>query len=519
MRTRLPLAVGVVCLIAFVLAAAVCADVRLPGIIKSHMVLQRDMPVPIWGWAEPGEEVTVTVAGQTKTAITTADGKWIVKLDPLAAGGPHTMTIAGANTTTLEDILVGEVWLCSGQSNMAMTVGAARDAESEIASASFPQIRMATVARQAAAEPQEDCQVPAWQVCSPETVRGFSATAYFFGRHLHQHLNVPVGLINSSWGGTCIEAWTSKEALAQLESGRALIGKWAQMAAQYDPDAARQAYEKRLAEWEKTVKETPAGARRPRKPAPPVHPSKNQNAPGTLYNGMIAPLVPFAIRGAAWYQGERNSNSVSDAYEYRDELPTLIGNWRGTWGQGEFPFLFVQLPNFAGKQPDALALNRESMLLSLRTPNTGMAITIDIGESGNIHPKNKQDVGERLGLAARHVAYGEDVVSSGPVYRSARIADNEVILTFDHIGSGLVARDGELREFTIASEDGQFSPARAEIKGDTVVVSSEQVLEPVAVRYAWTSDPRGNLYNREGLPASPFRTDDWPIPMTEQTTE
>jgi len=518
-RRSLSLVVGTVCLLSFAFAAHLGADVRLPGIIQSHMVLQRDVAVPIWGWAEPEEEITVTLAGQTKSATAGADGKWTVKLDPLTAGGPHTMTIAGANTITLEDILVGEVWLCSGQSNMAMTVAGVRDAEQEAAAADLPQIRMATLTRQAAPEPQEDCPVRAWQVCSPETVKGFSATAYFLGRHLHQHLNVPIGLINSSWGGTCVEAWTSREALAQLESGRALIEKWQKMAAEYDPEAAQQAYEKRLAEWQEKVKGIPAGEPRPRKPTPPIHPEKNQNAPGTLYNGMIAPLVPFAIRGAAWYQGERNSNSVTDAYEYREELPALIGNWRQVWGQGEFPFLFVQLPNFAGKQADALPLNRESMLLSLRTPNTAMAITIDIGETDNIHPKNKQDVGERLGLAARAIAYGENLVASGPVYRSMEIQDSQVILTFNHIGSGLVARGGELREFAIAGEDRHFVPARAEIKADTVVVWSDEVVEPVAVRYGWASDPRCNLYNQEGLPASPFRTDDWPVPVAEQPAE
>lgn len=519
MGTRPWLGLALLCLLIGALTAAASADVRLPGILQSHMVLQRDVPLQIWGWAEPGEEVRVAISGQTKTAPAAADGKWTVRLDPLPAGGPHTMTVSGANTTTLEDVLVGEVWLCSGQSNMAMTVGAARDAEQEIAAANFPQMRMATVARQAAAEPQADCQVPAWQVCSPATVKGFSATAYFFGRHLHQHLNVPVGLVNSSWGGTCIEAWTSREALAELDSGRALIAKWQQMAADYDAEAAQQAYEKRLAGWEEQVKQTPSGGRRPRKPTPPVHPNLNQNAPGTLYNGMIAPLVPFAIRGAAWYQGERNSNSVTDAYAYRDELPTLIANWRETWAEGEFPFLFVQLPNFAGKPPDALALNRESMLLSLRVPNTGMATTIDIGESNNIHPKDKQDVGERLGLAARHIAYGEDLVWCGPIFGSAQVEGSHITVTFDHVGSGLVARDGELREFSIAGDDRQFSPARAEIKGDTVVVSSEVVPEPVAVRYAWTGDPQCNLYNREGLPASPFRTDDWPVSEPEQTPE
>ena len=510
---------GAVCASGMFSALLAQAEVKLPAIFQSHMVLQQQKSVPIWGWAEPDERVTVACAGQTTAATAGRDGTWSVKLDPMAAGGPHRMTVSASNAVTIEDVLIGEVWLCSGQSNMAMSVGAASNAAAEAAAASFPELRMITVSRQAAAEPQQDCTTAGWKVCSPDTVKSFSATAYFFGRHIHQHLNVPVGLINSSWGGTCVETWTSREALAKLECGRAMIAEWDQKAASYDAEAAQQAFQKRLEQWKVKQKQTKTDGKWIRRPRAPVPPAMNQNAPARLYNAMIAPLVPYAIRGAAWYQGERNCNSIADAYEYRDELPALIRCWRGVWQQGDFPFLYVQLPNFGGKSADALALNRESMMLALATPNTGMAITIDIGDTKDIHPKNKQDVGKRLGLAARKIAYGEDVVHSGPVYRALRINAAALVLEFDSVGSGLVARDGELREFTLAGDDRTFVPAVATIQGNTIVVSSPDVPKPAAARYAWTNDPQCNLYNQEGLPASPFRTDTWPIPGQDRNAE
>ena len=506
---------GYVLLLAvFVLGTCSAAGgVKLAGAFGDHMVLQRDAPVHVWGWADAGESVTVRFSGQTKTAKAGADGAWRLVLDPVPAGGPHELGVSGTDTLTVSDVLVGEVWLCSGQSNMAMGVGGARNADEEAKAANFPRLRMVTIKRRAAKEAQRDCEHSGWKLCQPATVKGFSATAYYFGRELHRHLQVPVGLINASWGGTCVEAWQSCAALESLESGRTLMAEWAEKAASYDPDAARGRYEKQLQAWQAKRK----AGKRQRKPRAPVHPDVNQNAPGRLYNGMIAPLVPYAIRGAIWYQGERNSNDLLSAYEYRDELPNLIRSWREVWRQGEFPFLFVQLPNFGGKAPDALALNRESMLLALQnTSNTGMAITVDIGETKDIHPKNKQDVGKRLALIARHVAYGEELAFSGPIFRGATFGDGNAVVDLDHAGGGLASSDGEeLREFMVAGADRQFVPATAEIRGDQIVVSSKDVPAPVAVRYAWTNDPTCNLINRERLPASPFRSDTWPIGETE----
>ena len=488
-------------------AGATHADVRMAAIFKPHMVLQRDLPIPIWGWAEPGEAVTVTVAEQTKGAMAGKNGAWRVALAPMPAGGPHTLTAKGNNAVTCDDVLIGDVWLCSGQSNMAMNVRGSNNAAEEAKAAAYPQIRMATLPRQAAQTPQKDCALRAWNVCSPETVPGFSATAYFFGRHLHKRLNVPIGLINASWGGTCVEAWTPVEALEAIPSGRELIEQYRRKAEAYDADAAEAAYKRRLEGWEKRRKAAKeAGKRPPRKPRP-----------ARLYNAMIAPLVPYAIRGAIWYQGERNSNGIKDAYDYRFELPAKITSWRKIWGQGDFPYLFVQLPNYGGKDPDALALNRESMLVTMQTtPNTAMAITIDVGDTKDIHPKNKQAVGERLGIAARHIAYGEEICPVGPIFVSKKPRGNSMVLAFDHVAHGLEARDGDVREFTIAGEDRVFVPATATIATtNTITVSNPKVAKPVAVRYAWTNDPKCNLYNDNGLPASPFRTDNWEIPGQE----
>jgi len=491
------------------------AEVRLASIFQDHMVVQRDGVIPVWGWAAEGEEVTVHFAGKSVTATPGAAGRWTAQLAPTSAGGPYTLVVEGTNTVTVSDVLVGEVWLCSGQSNMAMNVRGAMNAEQEAAAADYPQIRMATLARKTAREPKADCELKEWVVCSPQTVPAFSATAYYFGRHVHRDLGVPVGLINASWGGTCVEAWTSKKALQRIPSGRELFEQYMGRIEAYDPGATKAAYEKQLEAWParvKTAKE--AGRKPPRKPSPPVDPADDQNHPSNLYNSMIAPLVPYAIRGTIWYQGERNSNAVKDAYDYRFELPALITDWRDAWGRGDFPFLFVQLPNFGGKQPDALALNRESMLHTMQTvPNTGMAVTIDVGDTKDIHPKNKQAVGERLGIAAMKLAYGADIVPFGPIFRSMTVTGSQAVLTFDHVGDGLEARHGDLREFVMAGEDRTFVVASADVTGpDTVTVSADGIEQPVAVRYAWTSDPKCNLFSKGGLPATPFRTDTWQIP-------
>ncbi|MCR4414082.1 MAG: sialate O-acetylesterase [Thermoguttaceae bacterium] len=452
-----------------VAAAVAMAAPRLPAVFSDNMVLQRGQALPVWGWAEPGEEVVVGLAGQSAKATACKAGKWQVKLAAMEAGGPHELVVQGKDKSiAVKNVLVGEVWVCSGQSNMEWPVAASVNAPEEAAAANFPQIRMFTVAKKVADQPQDDCQ-GSWTVCSPQTVPGFSAVGYFFARKLHQDLGVPVGMINASWGGTPAESWTSRKAL-ESESCTVPI----------------------LQRWEKNTDQ------------------KNPWRPASLYNGMIAPVVPYAIRGAIWYQGESN---IGRAWQYRTLMPLLIRDWRAAWGQGDFPFGLVQLAPFTYGPAAAIqcAELREAQTLTvLNTPNVGMAVTMDIGNPKDIHPKNKQDVGKRLGLWALAKVYGKPVVYSGPMYKSMAVEGNKVRIRFDHVGSGLVTRDGKApTHFTVAGADQKFHPATAAIDGDSVVVHSDQVPQPVAVRYAWKDDDEPNLANKEGLPASPFRTDSW----------
>ncbi len=505
-------ALAVAVTVGFGLCQRAAAEVKLPALFSPHMVMQRDMSVPVWGWANAGEEVSVTLAGQTQKTRTDAQGRWCVRLSPLPAGGPHVLVVQGANRIEIPDVLVGEVWLCSGQSNMAMTVSACMNREAEIAAANFPQIRMFTVARRPAAEPQTDCQ-GTWAVCSPETVGGFSATAYFFGRRLHQELKVPVGLVHSSWGGTPIQAWTSRKAQQAIAELAFLVAGYEKAVASYDPAGAQKRYEKQLAAWKAAAAKAKAqGAKfaRPR-PQPPLPPQQSPHSPGVLYDGMIAPLVPYALRGAIWYQGESNAGN---ARLYGLQLRTMIAEWRSAWGQGEFPFLFVQLPNFMApqQQPSETGgwpLIREQMLKTLEVSNTGMAVTIDVGDADDIHPKNKQDVGSRLAQWALAKTYGKPILPCGPLYKAMRRRANQIVLEFEY-ADGLSARGGPLKGFAVAGADRRFVWADARIEGRTVVVSSPQVAEPVAVRYGWANNPACTLVNGAGLPASPFRTDDWP---------
>jgi sialate O-acetylesterase len=466
MRCRTLARALIVCVLVVLVATAAQAAVTLPAVIGNDMVLQRGMPAPIWGWADKGEEVTVTIAGQKHVTKAGDDGRWKVTLDKLAVGQPLEMTVEGSSgsRTTLKNILVGEVWVCSGQSNMEMGVGACNDAAKEIAAAKYPNIRLFTVKRAEVAQPATDVKGK-WTPCSPQTVAadgwgGFSATAYFFGRKLYRELKVPIGLIHTSWGGTPAESWTSRKALE----------------------------------------------------ANPVLKPLAQGKSSFLYNGMIAPLIPYAIRGAIWYQGEAN---VGAAYRYRTLFPAMIANWRADWGEGNFPFIFVQIAPFnyhnGGADPRACAELWEAQRMTLdAAPHTGMAVTTDITDLNDIHPKNKQEVGRRLALWALANVYGKKLVYSGPIYKSMTVEGDKIRLRFDHRGGGLKARDGRpLNEFTIAGADQKFVPAEAEIDGDTIVVRSDKVGEPVAVRYAWHDDATPNLANKEGLPASPFRTDKW----------
>jgi sialate O-acetylesterase len=504
----------VLALVPMSVGCAKTAQVRLPEVLADHMVVQRGIEVPIWGWTAPGAEVTVRMGSATAEATADADGRFVAHLPPQEAGGPHTISVTSENTVWLKDVLVGDVWICSGQSNMAWTVANSNNAEQEIAEATYPRMRLFTVARRPATEPKEDCQGD-WKACSPETVGGFSAVGYFFGRHLHEHLDVPVGLVNTSWGGTPSEAWTSPETVAKVDAFAPIVERFEDRIEAYPKQkkAWEEQKEERLAKWKERAEKARAdGKRPPRKPRPPQDPTLSPHRPSNLYNGMIAPLLPMRIRGAIWYQGESNA---SRAYQYRTIFPAMIRDWRAHWKQGDFPFFWVQLANFMKREAEpgqsAWAELREAQTLALDLPNTGQAVIIDIGEAGDIHPRNKQDVGKRLALAARAVAYGEDLTYSGPTYKSMTIEGGKVRLTFDHTGGGLVAKGGgPLKGFAVAGKDNEWHWAEARIDGDTVVVSSDEVKEPVAVRYAWANNPECNLYNEAGLPASPFRTDDWP---------
>ena len=487
------------------------ADVKLPAVVGANMVLQRDISVPVWGWADSGEEVSVKFAGQTKATKADADGHWMVRLDPLKAGGPQTLTVAGKNTITLENVLVGEVWICSGQSNMGMTVGRSNDAEKEIASAKYPSIRLFGVPLLGTQEPQYDCK-GAWSECSPETVGNFSAAGYFFGREVHKEIDVPVGLINCSWGGSSCEAWVERSVLAADSRYKSMLDTWDKNCANYDPEKVQAAYQKRVEQWKAQVEKAKAeGKTPPPRPRAPRDPRNGQHRPANLYNGMLLSVMPYGLRGAIWYQGESNAGR---AYQYRHLFPTMIKSWRADWQQGDFPFYFVQLANYMAVKPEpgesAWAELREAQSMTLETPNTGQAVIIDIGDAKDIHPKNKQDVGRRLALWALAKDYGKDIVYYGPQYKSMAVEGGKIVLKFDHVGGGLVAKGGALEGFAIAGEDKAFVWADAKIVGDTVEVSCPKVAKPVAVRYAWADNPICNLYNKEGIPASPFRTDQWP---------
>ena len=632
---------------------------ELPALFGDHMVLQRDVPLPVWGRATPGGLVTVQFRDQIIRTFAGEQGHWRVLLKPVKAGGPFTLHVIGRDTLTLKDVLVGEVWLCSGQSNMEMPLagwGKVLNYEDEISRADYPDMRLFTVKRTMRLKPVQTINTDGWKRCAPQTVADFSASAYFFGRELHQSLNVPIGLVHSSWGGTIIEAWMSTAALdsfpefkRRLQNLRDFIDRH-QNGVEKEEDRfilAEQAWDEEvqardrglndpggrwsevdlgLRDWKTMTLPTvweeaglpgldgvvwfrkeinlprflrgrrltlqlgpvddvdstyfngvliggQQGWNTPRTytvPGELVRAGKNvitvrvrdnrgnggiwgdpdqlrlsgpgrrqftlagqwqyrvglnwnelttptltpgnPNYPTQLSNGMIEPLIPFALRGAIWYQGESNAGR---AYQYRRLFPVLIRDWRQRWQQGDFPFLFVQLANFMAvkEEPgeDSWAELREAQLLTLRQPNTAMAVAIDIGDAEDIHPKNKQEVGRRLALGALRVAYDKKVIHSGPIYHSMQREGNTIRLLFDYVGEGLVIKNGPpLLGFAIAGADRQFRWAKAELDGNEVVVWHEDIPNPVAVRYAWTANPRCNLYNSAGLPASPFRTDDWP---------
>lgn len=483
---------------------SVLADVSLPAIFSDNMVLQRQIAISVWGNADANEEITIELDTQRVTITADAGGTWQIHLGPMDAGGPYQLTVRGKNVITFNNVMVGEVWVCSGQSNMAWSVRRSQNAEEEIKAADYPNIRLFTVKRSATQRPTKDVE-GMWSVCDTSSVGNFSAVAYYFGRRLHKTLNMPIGLINTSWGGTPAEAWTSLPALQVIPEYAPLGKRWAEHIAAY-PEAQK-IFQTRIAVWRANTDSLRAlGQRRPRAPRGPNHPHR----PSVLYNGMIAPLVPYGIRGAIWYQGESNAGR---AYQYRALFPAMIQNWRSSWGQGAFPFFFVQLANFRqvkeNPEESAWAELREAQLMALSLPNTDMAVAIDIGEADDIHPKNKQDVGLRLALGAEAMVYGMDQPHSGPIYRSMTVEEGKIRLRFDHAYGGLKAKGNMLKGFAIAGQDSKFVWAEAKIDGDDVLVWSKDVQQPVAVRYAWADNPICNLYNGADLPASPFRTDDW----------
>jgi len=483
------------------------AEVRLPAIFSDHMVLQRGTDAPVWGWAAADEEVTVAIAGQTKKTVAGADGKWMVRLSPIKSTEPLQLTVSGTNALKVQDVLAGEVWLCSGQSNMAFRVSQAVNFEQEQAAANLPQIRMFLTERKTAKEPQADAQGK-WIIASPETVGEFTAAGYFFAREIYKELHVPVGLVHSSVGGTAIELWISAEAQRSAPELRSEMEALDQENRDFDAAAATDRYRKALARWKTAAAEAKAaGKPAPRAPQDPVALQERKTGIGVLYNAMIAPLIPYALRGALWYQGEANSTpGRANLYQY--QLPLLIKDWRTRWGQGDFPFAWVQLPNFNGPGRN-WPLVREAMLKTLAVPHTGMAVAIDIGEPDNIHPKNKQEVGRRLSMWALGAVYGKHCETSGPLASGHSIKGGNIVVRFKHTEGRLVSKGEEVRGFQIAGADKRWVPAAARISGSSVVVSSPEVKEPVAVRYAWANNPDCNLYNGAGIPASPFRTDDW----------
>ncbi len=491
-------------------------EIRLPRIFGDHMVLQRDREVPIFGKADPGVEVLASIDGKSVKTKTGPEGRFTLLLPAHGAGGPFNLelrTSTGA-ALVLHDLLFGEVWLCSGQSNMTFALRKAKGGAEAIAGSEDPEFRLFTVKREASMRPRSDCEGE-WVRAGPRTAPGFSAVAFFFGRELRRALRVPVGLIHASWGGTAVEAWTSLPSLEGETGAREMLRRWKTIDERWP--ARRKEFDRKLAAWRLAVGEArKKGRRPPRKPRPPLGP-EDKNHPAVLYNGMIHPIRPFAIRGVIWYQGERNASRPS---EYRALFPLLIRDWRRLWSlppfasPGDrirrprtFPFLYVQLAAFEAGSRDWAEL-RDAQASALSLPETGMATAIDVGNPRNIHPIDKETVGHRLALLIRAKVYGErDLVCTGPVLSGVKRKGKTLVLSFRSIGSGLVAKHLPMTGFEIAGRDRRFRNAEARIEGDTVVLTAEGSARPKYARYLWSNAPKASLYNAEGLPAFPFRTD------------
>ncbi|MEQ9410810.1 MAG: sialate O-acetylesterase [Fuerstiella sp.] len=508
-----------VCRIAFGLvliipALAAQAELKLPAIIGDHMVLQQKQANPIWGWDDPGTQVTVTLGDQTHQATAGDDGKWTVKLAPLPASAkPASLVIEGTSRREISDVLVGEVWMCSGQSNMGMTLAGDWKVEVESLSSNHPNLRLITVPRVGTQELQHDFNGH-WESATSTNCRSFSAVGFLFGRYLHEILDVPVGLINNAWGGSAAEAWVRRDSLEKDPRFNALMETWKQREIQLQSDAEQARYEKALAAWKvKAAEAKAAGRRAPRAPRSPQSTLAGNQRPGNIFAGVVHPTLGYGMKGVIWYQGESNAGR---AWEYAKLFPYMIEQWRAEWKQGDFPFYWVQLADFMAEvdQPgeSAWAELRESQTKTMSLPNTGQAVIIDLGEANDIHPKNKYDVAARLVRWALARDYGfNDMEPRSPTFREQKIVGNKAVLKFDHIGGGLRTVDvNDVRGFAICGEDQKWVWAEAKITApDTIEVSSDSVSEPVAVRYAWANNPVCNVYSKIGLPVTPFRTDDF----------
>ncbi len=491
-------------LLALVPSVSLSSQVTLPKVFSNHMVIERNLPVHVWGMAAPGEDVSASFRGETRTTKAGSLGRWSLYLSPGEAGGPFELTVKGTaaapggsaseDSVTLGDILVGDIWVASGQSNMEFTMKQAVTADQDLPNAGNPRIRLLTINRKAIEAPQDDADTEGWTASTPETAKDFSAVAWYFAREIEQRENVPVGVIDSTWGGTPAEAWTRMAALGEDASLAPLFTSWGKMTEAESDGQLKIQMRKRQAEEAKAQG----------KPAPPSPwvPDLDSWGPGMLYNGMIAPLTGLGIRGVIWYQGESNAGQGS-AGLYRRIFSTMIEDWRRQWGVGDFPFLFVQIANYkAGAESDWPTL-RDQQLKTLALRNTGMAVTIDIGNPDNIHPTDKVDVGLRLARAARVLSYGEAIEDSGPIFRQAVPEGSSMRAWFDH-AKGLTAKGGAVSGVEVAGADGKFFPAEARIDGTSLVASSTAVGEPVWIRYGWADSPECNLFNGDGLPASPF---------------
>ena len=510
------------------LAVELGAAVKLPPLFSDNMVVQRDLPLNVWGWAAPNEKVTVSLAGQTVAATADQAGRWAVKLTPLPVNKePQELTVAGENQLSLKNVLVGDVWVCSGQSNMQMVVASTINAKEEIAASDNPLIRHLTIPVAISLYPKDAVTASPWLVAGPTVTGNFTAAGYYFARELVKETGVPIGLINTSWGGTRIEPWTPAEAfrtIPELKKISEQVDAWIPTT-----DLGKKCFGKYIEDMKTWIPAAEAALKEDRiTPSIPPAPgaTNNHTQPTMIFNSMINPLSHYGIKGALWYQGEANGG---EGEIYTHKMRALISGWRSLWNQGEFPFYYVQLANFRTSNPDNAAggeiwtPTREAQLKTMAVvPKTGMAVIIDIGEAADIHPKNKQDVGKRLAAWALAKDYGKKIVYSGPLYKDCKVEGNKIRISFEQVGGGLMVgkKDGlapvketppdKLKWFALAGADKKWYWAEAVIDGETVLVSSEKVPQPAAVRYAFAMNPQGaNLYNKEGFPASPFRTDNW----------